>query len=76
MFFKLISGENALTVQLADGWYRGSTGAWGIRNQYGTETKLLAQLELTHANGSVQTIATDESWDWSNDGSLSDLRRG
>ena len=36
--------ENVLTVQLADGWYRGSTGAWGLRNQYGTETKLLAQL--------------------------------
>ena len=42
-------GENELTVQLADGWYRGSTGAWGIRNQYGTVTKLLAQLELTRA---------------------------
>lgn len=63
-------GENALTVQLADGWYRGSTGAWGIRNQYGTETKLLAQLEITRADGSVQTIATDESWEWSNDGPI------
>ena len=66
----LQSGENALTVQLADGWYRGSTGAWGIRNQYGTETKLLAQLEITHTDGSVQTIVTDESWDWSNDGAI------
>ncbi len=66
----LQDGENALTVQLADGWYRGSTGAWGIRNQYGTETKLLAQLELTHADGSVQTIAADESWEWSNDGPI------
>ena len=66
----LQSGENTLTVQLADGWYRGSTGAWGIRNQYGTETKLLAQLEITHADGSVQTIITDENWDWSNDGSI------
>lgn len=66
----LQDGENALTVQLADGWYRGSTGAWGIRNQYGTETKLLAQLELTHADGSVQTIAADESWAWSNDGPI------
>lgn len=63
-------GENALTAQLADGWYRGSTGAWGLRNQYGTETKLLAQLEITHADGSVQTIPTDESWDWSNDGPI------
>lgn len=63
-------GENELTVWLADGWYRGSVGAWGIRNQYGTETKLLAQLELTMADGSVQTIATDGSWDWSNDGPI------
>lgn len=66
----LREGENVLTVQLADGWYRGSTGAWGIRNQYGTVTKFLAQLELTHADGSVQTVAADESWDWSNDGPI------
>ena len=66
----LQDGENALTVQLADGWYRGSCGAWGLKNQYGTETKLLAQLELTRADGSVQTIATDESWEWSNDGPI------
>lgn len=66
----LQDGENALTVQLADGWYRGSCGAWGLKNQYGTETKLLAQLELTRADGSVQTVTTDESWDWSNDGSI------
>lgn len=66
----LRDGQNVLTVQLADGWYRGSTGAWGLRNQYGTETKLLAQLELTYPDGSVQTICTDESWDWSNDGPI------
>ena len=63
-------GENEMTVQLADGWYRGSTGAWGIRNQYGIETKLLAQLELTHADGGVQTVCTDGSWDWSDDGPI------
>ena len=66
----LQDGENALTVQLADGWYRGSCGAWGLKNQYGTETKLLAQLELTHTDGSVQTVATDAGWDWSNDGPI------
>ena len=66
----LQDGENALTVQLADGWYRGSTGAWGIRNQYGTETKLLAQLEIAHTDGSVQTVVTDENWGWSNDGAI------
>ena len=64
------SGENAITVQLADGWYRGSCGAWGRKNQYGTETKLLAQLELTLEDGSVRTIVSDESWQWSNDGPI------
>ena len=63
-------GENELTVQLADGWYRGSCGANGIVNQYGTETKLLAQLEVVLDDRSVQTIVTDESWDWSNDGPI------
>ena len=63
-------GAHTLTVQLSDGWYRGSCGAWGLKNQYGTQTKLLAQLELTMADGSVQTIATDGSWDWSNDGPI------
>lgn len=66
----LQKGENALTVHLADGWYRGSCGAWGIKNQYGTETKLLAQLELTMADGTVKRILTDDSWAWSNDGPI------
>ena len=63
-------GENVLTAQLADGWYRGSCGAWGIKNQYGTETKLLAQLEIIQGDGTVQTICSNESWDWSNDGPI------
>ena len=66
----LKEGENFLTVQLADGWYRGSCGAWGLRNQYGTQTKLLAQLELTDMDGKVTVIGTDESWQWSNDGAI------
>ncbi len=64
------AGDHTLTVQLADGWYRGSVGAWGLRNQYGTETKLLAQLEITYADGTVDTVVTDESWSWSNDGPI------
>ena len=66
----LSQGDHALTVQLADGWYRGGCGAWGIRNQYGTETKLLAQLEITYTDGTRDTIISDESWDWCNDGPI------
>lgn len=66
----LRDGENVLTIQLADGWYRGSCGAWGLRNQYGTQTKLLAQLEMTGADGRITTLRTGESWQWSNDGAI------
>ena len=66
----LREGENELTVQLADGWYRGSCGAWGRKNQYGTETKVLLQLEITFTDGSRQMIGTDSSWAWSNDGPI------
>ena len=31
----LKTGKNEITLQLADGWYRGSCGAWGLKNQYG-----------------------------------------
>ncbi|MBQ4424812.1 MAG: family 78 glycoside hydrolase catalytic domain [Lachnospiraceae bacterium] len=66
----LAEGENELTVQLADGWYRGSCGAWGRKNQYGTETKLLAQLEIVYEDGSQETVSTDATWQWSNDGPI------
>lgn len=64
------SGSNDLTVDLADGWYRGSCGAWGIKNQYGTQTKLFAQLELKGHDGKITTICSDGTWSWSNDGAI------
>lgn len=63
-------GENEWSVMLADGWYRGSVGAHGLLNQYGTETKFLGQLEIEYADGSKETIITDATWDWSNDGPI------
>ena len=66
----LKNGENVITVELADGWYRGSCGAWGLRNQYGTQTKLYAQLEITDKSGNKAVIGTDQTWAWSNDGEI------
>ena len=66
----LENGENIITVELADGWYRGSCGAWGLRNQYGTQTKLYAQLEITDKSGNKAVIGTDQTWAWSNDGEI------
>ena len=64
------SGENELNFMLADGWYRGSVGAWGMKNYYGSETKLLAQIEVTYTDGAVDTVVTDDSWQWTNNGPI------
>ncbi|MCF0112048.1 MAG: alpha-L-rhamnosidase N-terminal domain-containing protein, partial [Erysipelotrichaceae bacterium] len=67
---QIVSGTNEITVQLADGWYRGSVGAWGCLCEYGYETKLLAQLELEHNDGNRTVICTDSTWQWSDDGPI------
>lgn len=67
---QLQSGINTLDFALADGWYRGSVGALGLTCEYGVETKLLAQLEITKKNGTIEIIGTDDSFSWSNDGPL------
>ena len=66
----LKEGKNVITAELADGWYRGSCGAWGRKNQYGTQTKLFAQLEILDETGKKTIIGTDKSWSWSNDGDI------
>lgn len=59
-----------LMAELASGWYRGSIGAHGLRCEYGKETKMLVQLEITYGDGTVRTVISDDTWQWSNDGSI------
>ncbi len=74
----LISPDNLLDIQLADGWYRGSIGAFGPTEVYGRQTKLLCQLEITYEDGDVETVVSDETFAWSNDGPIrfADLKDG
>ena len=59
----LCSGNNAIGVTVADGWFRGHLGFdGGLRNIYGDRVALLAQLEIRYPDGSVATLATDENW--------------
>lgn len=56
-------GENAMGAWLADGWYRGRFGFnGGHRNLYGDKVALLAQLQVTHDDGSVTVVGTDGQW--------------
>jgi alpha-L-rhamnosidase len=56
------SGDNVLGAVVADGWYRGHL-TWDMkRNVYGDRLGLLAQLEISYADGATHTISTDSSW--------------
>jgi alpha-L-rhamnosidase len=58
---QLREGANAIGAILGEGWYAGRLG-WekGVPNTL--KPHLLVQLELTHADGTTSTIATDSSW--------------
>jgi alpha-L-rhamnosidase len=59
----LSEGPNTLGAWLGDGWYRGKYGFdGGTRNIYGTDQSLIAQLEITYADGSTTVVATDHTW--------------
>ena len=74
----LLQEKNTLELRLADGWYRGSSAAYGATNVYGSQTSLIAQLEIDYRDGTHQVIATDQTFAWSNDGSIrfADLKDG
>ena len=62
----LADGENVIGAWLGDGWYRGRLGFTHHGHTfdlYGDDLSLIAQLEVTHADGSITTIATDGSWE-------------
>jgi alpha-L-rhamnosidase len=57
-------GENVLGAILGDGWYSGFVGFDAKRAgaHYGNAPELLAQLDITLADGSVQQVVTDGEW--------------
>lgn len=56
-------GRNALGASLASGWYATPLEWVGQGNNYGdTPPALKAQLRIEHTDGSVELIATDDSW--------------
>lgn len=55
-------GDNVLGAMLGDGWYRGYIGHRGHHNLYGDRLALMVQIQLTFADGRIQTITSDEAW--------------
>jgi len=57
----LKKGDNVLAGLIGHGWYSGHIGNGGYRH-YGRIPALFAQLEITYADGSIDTVVTDDSW--------------
>ena len=76
---QLQRGDNCLGAVVADGWYAGYVG-YGLlvgygpnkvgRYFYGKTPAFLAQLEIEYADGSRETVVTDNSWQVSSDGPI------
>jgi alpha-L-rhamnosidase len=58
---ELRDGANVMGVILGDGWYSGFA-AQVDRQFYGDRPRLLAQLEITGADGRVTCLGTDTAW--------------
>ena len=74
----ILEGKNEITVLLADGYFRGSSGAKGRVNTYGKTTGLILQLELSYQDGSSSIIFSDGTFSWSDDGEIrfADMKDG
>jgi alpha-L-rhamnosidase len=58
----LKTGDNAVGVQLGNGWYRGDLAWEGRRNVYGNRLALLAQIQVTYKDGREEVIGSDDQW--------------
>jgi len=57
----LVQGNNTISALLGDGWY-GSGLTWIRMHFFPPPNRFVAQLELDYADGSHDTVITDESW--------------
>ncbi|MGW6276471.1 family 78 glycoside hydrolase catalytic domain [Kribbella sp. NPDC055071] len=65
-------GANRLEFLVGNGWYRGRLGFQDQSQVYGTRLAVLAQLEVTTADGQVHTFGSDDSWTSQDTGVLAD----
>ncbi len=72
----LLGVQNEISVLLGDGWYRGHFGLGGPTH-YDRPLALIAELRVEYADGNVETILTDGSWQYRKSfTTLSDIYNG
>ncbi|MCZ9346625.1 family 78 glycoside hydrolase catalytic domain, partial [Streptomyces sp. TRM76130] len=58
----LAEGDNTLGAVLSDGWFRGRHGFLRAADGFGTRTAFLAQLVVTHHDGTTAVVGTGPGW--------------
>lgn len=58
----LQQGDNTIGAMLGSGWFRGFLAWDNNKNVYGKDLALLFQLEITYADGTKETVISDENW--------------
>jgi alpha-L-rhamnosidase len=69
---ELLESRSVITVTVGNGWYRGRLAFAGMRGFYGQQLGLIAQLEITYADGHRELVVTDESWTASGSETIAD----
>ena len=66
-----------LSVVVAPGWAVGRIGYRGDKSLYSDDVLAMAELVVTYADGSVDTVATDTDWEvWTHEVTFADLYDG
>ncbi|MDF2050218.1 alpha-L-rhamnosidase [Arthrobacter sp. Cr_A7] len=58
----LVGPSTVIGVELGNGWYRGRLAWHGESNLYGSELGFYGQLDIEYADGHVQSVASDSTW--------------
>jgi alpha-L-rhamnosidase len=58
----LVGPSTVIGVELGNGWYRGRLAWHGMSGLYGQELGFFGQLDIEFADGYIQSIASDSSW--------------
>jgi alpha-L-rhamnosidase len=58
----LLAPSSVIGIAVGNGWFRGRLGWSNQDHLYGDELAVFAQLEIRYADGFLQRIGTDESW--------------
>ena len=67
----LLRQENVLELRLAAGWYAGTLTWENQKHLYGDRTAAAAELSIEFADGHLQLLSTDETWEWAGSSTLS-----